>query len=112
MPDDLELKELEQFCGTEQYHKVMGLNATDGVAYIMQNGYSWFVTDAVAVIRTKLAGQEFLSIKLEVNDSKAKMLITDGNDLILYTQDYEYTDAKRNLSLYCTDGVLMLNSEY
>ncbi len=112
MADDLELKELRHFSGTEQYHRVMGINATDGVAYIMQNGYSWFVTDAVAVIMTKLKGQEFLSIKLEVKDSKAKMIITDGNDKTLYNQDYKYTDAKRDLNLYCTDGVIMLSGEY
>lgn len=112
MPDDLELKGLEQFCGTEQYHRVMGMNATDGVAYIMQNGYSWFVTDAAAVIMMKLKGEEFLSVKLVVKGTTAKMIITDGNEKTLYTQDYKYTDAKRDLNLYCTDGVIMLNGEY
>ena len=112
MADDLELKELEQFYGTESYHNVMGMNCTDGVAYIMKNGYSWFVTDAIAVIITKLRNEGFLSIKLNVKDEKADMLITDGNNKELYKQHYKWTNAKRNVELYYMDGVMMLTREY
>lgn len=110
--DDLELTGLEQFCGSEGYHRVLGMNVTDGVAYIMNNGYSWFVTDAIAVILSKLKSEEFLSIKLLVNDEKATMLITDGDDKKLYEQHYEYTNAKRNVEIYCYDGVVLLAGEY
>ena len=50
MKEDLELKDLGQYYGTTQYYNIMGVNITDGVEYIMKNGYSWFVTDTIAVI--------------------------------------------------------------
>jgi len=112
--EDLELKGLGSFTGTEHYYKVMGALVTDGVKYIMDNGYSWFVTDALAVIKTKFKNEEFLTIKLQVNKEKqnAIMLITDGNNNVLYKQDYKYTDAKVDLTLFFTDNVLLLSGEY
>lgn len=112
--DDLELKGLEQFISTEQYYDVLGFNVTDGVKYIMDNGYSWFVTDVLAVIKCKknVSREEFLSIKFDVLGQTGKVIITDGNEKTLYTQDYDYTDAKRSLHLYFTNGVLLLSGEY
>ena len=112
--DDLDLKDLGHFTGTEQYHNVMGTNITDGVAYIMNNGYCWFITDSLVIINSKLKNEEFITAKLKVNTEKktAQMILTDGNDKILYTQDYEYTNAKRDLTLFFTDNVYLLDSEY
>lgn len=115
--DDLELKQLGQFRGTTQYHKMGSLFgdtvATDGVAYIMKNGYGWFVTDALAVIIFKFRNEPFISIKLKLlEDNKAKMILTDGNTKTLYTQEYNYTDAKKELNLYFIDNVILLSSEY
>ena len=109
-----ELKELSQFNGTEQYYNVLGANVTDGVAYIMENGYSWLVTDfiVVAKMNKNLKNKAFLSIALKLDGDKAKMLVTDGNKKTLYTQDYEYTTAKTELKLFFTDNVLMLTGEY
>ena len=108
---DKELKDLNQFYGTEHYYNVMGANVTDGVKYIMDNGYSWFVTDMLVILKMKIR-EPFCSVKLKVEDSKAEAIITDGNDNKLYSQKYEYTDAKRDLELYFTDNVLMLSNEY
>lgn len=115
--DDLELSELGYFTGTEKYHRIGAIfgdaMATDGVKYIMDNGYSWFVTDALSVIKLKIKNEPFISIKLKLSEEKkAKMLITDGNKKILYTQDYEYTDAKQEINLYFIDNVMLLSSEY
>lgn len=112
--NDLELKDLGQYYGTTQYYNVMGANVTDGVGYIMQNGYGWFVTDMVVMLKMddKLKGQEFLAVKLKVKDNKATATIEDGNGDVLYTQKYDYTDAKRDLTLYYTNNVLMLSGEY
>lgn len=113
---NLELLGIENFIGTEHYFNgYMGVKYTDGVYYISQNGYSWLVTDCIAVIKTnsKISREAFLSIKLKVNEDKtAVMTIDDGNNNILYTQEYNYTDAKRDLNLYFMNDVLMLNSEY
>ena len=112
MKEDLELKDLQQYCGSEGYTDVMGVNVTDGVAYIMQNGYSWFVTDMVVILRAKFRDEEFCSVKLALNDTEGIASIDDGNGKILYTQDYNYTSAKKELTLFFTNNVLMLSGEY
>ena len=120
---DLQLKDLNQFTGTDHYYRYMGLLITDGIAYIMKNGYGWFVSDAVAVIiahkkiREYLRENTFLTIKLKINKDKdgnktADMIITDGNETTLYTQHYDLTDAERELTLFYDNGVLMLSNEY
>lgn len=114
--DDLTLKDLINYYGTENYYKVMGLNVTDGIGYIMKNGYSWFVTDFLSLIVTNYKGlknEEFLTINLKINpDKTALMLVTDGNGNNLYTQKYNYTNAIRELELFFINGVLLLSNEY
>ena len=110
---DLELKQINQYYGTENYYNVMGVNATDGIAYIMENGYSWVVTDAVVICKMKLKNEPFISIKLKLKeDNKAEIVYTDGNDKILYTQKYDYTNVKKELNIFVTDNVIMLSGEY
>ena len=110
--DDLYLKDLAQYHGTMGYHGVMGTNVTDGVAYIMQNGYSWFVTDAIVILNMKLKRPEFASVKLKLKGTTGNTLIEDGNGKLLNKQDYKYTNAKKELTLFYTNGVLMLSGEY
>jgi len=112
MTDDLELKQLGQFIGTVNYYDVMGVTITDGIKYVMKNGYSWFITDAIVIIKMKFKDEGFLAVKLILKDDGAEMRITDGNDKTLYTQAYTYTDAKRELTLFYDNTVLILSGEY
>ena len=112
---DLTLKELDQFFGSENYYKILGYNVTDGVFYVMQNGYSWFITDFLSLIVTNhkgLRNQEFLSINLKKDGNKWFMIVTDGNENVLYKQKYLLTDAQKEINLYFCNGVLMLSNEY
>lgn len=114
---DLELKGLGGFIGTQQYFKVLGALITEGVKYIMDNGYAWFVTDSLAVIKAhpdkRLRAEPFLVVRLKKTaENEADLIIDDGNDNVLYTQHYDFTDAKREPKLYFADNVLMLASEY
>lgn len=115
-PADLSLKALGQFIGSQQYYDVFGFNVTDGVKYVMDNGYSWLVTDALAVIRYRPEWWKsggFLTVELKLSeDSEADMIITDGNGNTLYSQHYSFTDAQRNLKLWFRHGVLYLPSEH
>jgi len=63
-----ELEALNSFIGSQCYYNVLGARITEGVKYVMENGYSWFVTDALAVIMTKwnLRNADFLVIRLNV----------------------------------------------
>ena len=144
MSDDLYLTELNHFNGTETYHSLRPLFhtlATDGIDYVMRSGYSWLVTDALACIETAQKGTAepeedlgkliaylktedagFLAIKLKLfENTEALVEISDGNDNILHTQSYGYTDAKKELILYWQEGankqgepyfVIMLSNEY
>ncbi len=113
---DLELKSLDSFHGSEHYYRLMGgINATDGVNYVMSNGYAWFVQDAAVIIRMepKVREQEFVVVKLKLlPKGKAKVVYEDGNDNVLFEQSYEWTDAKKELKLFYADGVIMLPGEY
>jgi hypothetical protein len=117
---DLELKALESFIGTENYYQVLGVKVTDGIHYVMNNGYSWLVTDALAVIVTnrKLRAEPFLVFKFTVDRDKkqAEVEITDGDKgpgpIVYHRQHYKYTDARRDLTFYFQDGVLLLSGEY
>ena len=112
--EDLELRNLNQYTGSENVYRIfLGALATEGIIYIMENGYSWFVTDALSVIAVKFPKKQFLIITLNVNNDKtADMIIKDEQNRVLYKQHYEWTDAKRNLKLFYVDGVIMLSSEY
>ena len=116
--DDLELKDIGNFTGTEQYHRLGFFKtlASDGISYIIQNGYAWFVTDAVAVIENsedkRIRHADFLAIKLKLNGNKAKVQITNRGGKVHYERDYKYTDAKRELVLFYENGVILLAGEH
>ena len=120
--DDLMLKDLEQYEGTTKYYDyssvgIIGkVKLTEGVAYIIRNGYSWFVNDAVSVILCELKSRAegLLCVKLILCPccrESAQMIITDGADTIFHTKDYDVTAAKRDLVLYYSNGVLSLSGE-
>ena len=117
MKEDLELKNLDQYRGTEQYFcnpLFKEINYTDGVKYVSDNGYAWLVTDILAVIKgdRKVKTEPFLSIEFTQEDEKGKVVIGDGNGVVLYRQMYKYTSAKSNVGFFYTDQVLMLKGEY
>jgi hypothetical protein len=116
MADDLELEKLDNYTGTEHYYSVLGSKITDGVKYIMDNGYSWLVTDTIAVITSdeKLMKEDFLSIKFELGKKPetGTLSITDGNDTVFYKQNYTFTTAKRNIKMFFQNNTLCLMSEY
>ncbi len=117
MTAKLELPELGYFSGTENYHKVLPWGnqvVTDGVHYVMENGYAWLVTDALIAMamKPKLRRERFLVVELHLHsETEARMTIEDGNGHVLYRQKYAYTDAQRELKFFYEDKVLMLPNE-
>jgi len=116
--DSLELPDLGQHTGSLFLYKfptyLSTVKYTEGVKYIMDNGYTWFVTDMAVYIHQHLSTEEFICIKLKVNteDNLGMITLTDGNDKVFYNKVIEYTDAKKDLTLFLTNEVLMLSGEY
>jgi len=125
--------ELGQFYGTQAYHSLKPLFQTvmtDGVKYVFENEYAWFITDSVAVIEypedipklaKHLAKDNLLTVTLDAtNKDDIKMVIDDGNKNILYTQKYDTIVEKpalpdNKLELFWIKGnpsVYMLTGEY
>ena len=119
---------LNDFHGTEQYHFnpfFKNINYTDGIKFIGDNKASWLITDILAVlshepsVKREYENGGFISIKVLFDGDKATATYTDGNDEVLFSQKYEYTDFlkyfeidKNELILFYTNGVLMLGGEY
>ena len=92
----------------------------------MENGYSYFVTDAISALKAEprlmeyLSDNDFVVIRLLLNKHAfkgtqvipAQLQMEDGDGNVLYAQDYQVSDAKRELTLYYSAGVLMLSGEY
>ncbi|MGE5945478.1 MAG: DUF6876 family protein [Betaproteobacteria bacterium] len=105
------------FIGTEQWHR-HALNrhmlVTDGVKYFAETaGCYWFLDIVATEIFRIQATHPFMVIDLEVNDTKAIIRVSDGNDAALFNRHIHYTDAPDGLwRFYLTDNVLLLPGEY
>lgn len=109
--------DLSAFIGTEQWHRHT-LNrhmlVTDGVKYFAETAGCWWFLDIVATeVFCLQATHPFLVIDLDVNDAKAVIRVTDGNDVVLFKRHIHFTDAPAgNWRFYLTDYVMLLPSEY
>jgi hypothetical protein len=120
---DKDLKNLDSYTGTQSYMWMHKRRVTEGIRYLMENGYHWFVSDALinCVHHDKLKNQPFITIKLkrtDIRESKGgiwcqgEVEFSDGNEKVLLTQKYSMCDARRDLTLFYTDDVLLLAREY
>jgi len=107
---------LQQFCGTEYYYRedTSGVLYTDGIAYLV------FSCDAKPLLRdiaTKAkhlaCTHGFLKIILTVDGHKGLIEFTDGNGKMLHESVYQEIDFPLEiLTMYFTDNILLLPSEY
>ena len=65
-----------------------------------------------------MKGREgFLNCNLKVKDNKATLTIDNGDYKVLYKQNYEWTDLKKDVHFYAAENeigtyTLMLPNEY
>jgi hypothetical protein len=76
-------------------------------------GAFWFL-DIVSTEIYKLTSQhDFIAITLDVDNGKAKITATDGNDKRIFQKNISYTDCPNgSYSFWISGDVLMLPSEY
>lgn len=109
-----------QAIGTTQYHRVsLGtlMVVTDGILEMFNKLQCFWVGDIIASYIPKLKKLDcFFSVKVFVNDSKAHIQFTDGNEKPIIAQEIPYTDLKENLHMFLENGgshfVLLLPSEH
>lgn len=111
---------LDNFTGTESYHKYMGgLMLTDGVKYLAEQGKCWWIIDIIWSYQHKLKNSSAfqlweLNIDEEMNTRSAVITCKEDSDKKpLITQKIPHTDFPMDyLKLYCIDKVILLPSEY
>lgn len=111
------LADLQQFTGTENWYRhyfIRDVTFTDGVKYFAETaGAWWFVDDCIIEYSPLMREHGFLTITLDVSNSKAKITVDDGNDNVLATREIPYTDCPDGTyRFYFTNDVLLLPSEY
>jgi len=116
-------QELEQFTGSlnfirDPFNKCV---MTEGFQYLVDKAQcNWLFSDyAIEIMMTpKLKKQEFMVLEINVKDNKARVTLDDGNENILHTKDYSYTDfPMKQYSFYIQKNELgtftfMLKGEY
>jgi len=114
------IAELSQFTGTELWHRNpinSNMLYTDGVKFFAdeggEQGAYWFL-DVVATEYFRLQRKDpFMVIDLAVKDSRATVVVTDGNDNIVINSKVDHTDMQEgSWRFYLTDNVMLLPSEY
>ena len=108
---------LDQAIGTSQYWKVFpDFLITDGVKIMVELcEANWLITEIFLLSRNeKVRKEDFVVWKLALNNSSAVLSNDDGNYHELIKKKIPFTDFPLNegISLYWSDNVLLLPSEY
>lgn len=108
-PDDL-----NHFIGTDHYYRYWAkIMITDGVKYFCDQVGGYWVIDIILSVYPIIRLEEFVFIELNVDGTKADIVMTDGNDKRLYQQHIEFTDCPDGVWRFYKEGdVILLPSEH
>ncbi len=112
--------ELGQFTGTTEWYRhplFRGFTYTEGIRYIAQRAGAYWLVEAILShqLDKKAKAEAFQVWTLtRTPEGGASLVMTDGDtETEIIRQDIEYTDFPlATFSVYLTDKVLMLKSEY
>ena len=114
------MNDLALFNGSESIYSYNYLGKypffyTDGIKYIVKEcKANWLLSDILTsfIFKKSLNSEEFLKITVIVENRQAKIIYDDGNDNVLYIQEYEYTDFPlTKIYFYFENRTLCLPSE-
>lgn len=110
---------LNSFTGTENYYfhnMVQKMHYTDGVRHFAQNaggGAYWFLDEIAFEIFPLHVSQPFMLIELQVKDTSANIMVSDGDNHEVFTKHIGYTDCPEgDWKFYLIDNIVLLTSEY
>lgn len=119
MTKTLTRSDLAHFTGTEQIWRhslIPYIRYTDGARHVAIAGEAWWLIDKIACAQLdpKHAAQEFQLWTLTVKDDlSADLACTDGNGIIISTEQVTYTDFPLpEIKFYVTNRTILLPSEY
>jgi hypothetical protein len=111
--------DLRQFTGTEKWHRhpfVRTVLYTDGVQYVAEKGGAYWLLDDIAFAQRgkRVAAEAFQLWRLRVHPNHTGTLTCeDGNGNVVFTKALTFTDFPlEEITLYFTNGVILLPSEY
>jgi hypothetical protein len=111
--------DLEQFTGSQTIyrHSLGMLRYTEGVKYLAQEAQCYWLLDAIGSYQHRLLAnpklKEFQIWRLAVKDESGVLICEEDTDIEVLRQVIEYTGFPLpGITLYLTDKVLMLPSEY
>jgi hypothetical protein len=112
--------DLRQFTGSEHWYR-HAINRkvlyTDGAKYVAECAGAYWLLDEIALIQPhdkRIASEGFQLWKLRVRtDHTATLTCEDGNGKAVFTKAIRFTDFPLDeITLYFTDNVILLPSEY
>lgn len=112
------LQDIGQFTGSENWYKhalVRSVTYTDGAKYVADEAGAHWLLDIIATnqMTPAVKAEEFQVWKLVVADGKGMVVCQDGNDNDVFSQAIDFTDfPEPGITLWFTDGVILLPSEY
>lgn len=112
---------LEQFCGTEQYHRLSPLHSfvcTDGVRFLAENAGCFWLLDLMASMQPRLRMEEalrdyqFWTVKLDGKGGCDVICERDTGD-VAWKRHIGYTDFPlEECMIWVESGVALLPNEH
>lgn len=118
MTDNELTQALQQFCGSETLYRLYPqVNITEGVKFLCEEAQCYWIIDIIWSCKMLQAvrREPFQVYRLTVDVAKqtGEIVCTDGNESELFRQVLPFTDFPlAYLTLYYTDDVVLLPSEY
>jgi hypothetical protein len=116
---DIKLADLHQFTGTEEWYRhPLNQNVlfTEGAKYVADQAGAYWLLDEIALAQlaeASVKGEEFQVWTLDVEANRATLSCGNGNGTQVYAKEIAFTDFPApGITLWCTDKVILLPSEY
>lgn len=116
-PEQL-LAELRHFTGTTQWYRnpiFANCLYTDGVKFLADNAGAYWLIDYIFShqMTPKIKAEAFQVWKISMEENMATISVEDGDKNVIKKFDPIYSDFPlREFTLWFTEGVLLLRTEY